>query len=86
MKIRIFLDRIHKDELIVTTFKKHILKKLIWDCCNKTAFSFDDQIYLQKDGVSMGLSLGSILANTILTEFERIIVSDLIADGFIKFY
>jgi hypothetical protein len=34
----------------------------------------------------MGSSLGSVLANIILTEFERLIVSELIADGTIKFY
>jgi predicted phosphoribosyltransferase len=66
--------------------KKRTLKKLSLDCCNKTAFSFDEQIYVQKDGVSMGSSLGPVLANIILTEFERLIVSELIADGTIKFY
>ena len=34
----------------------------------------------------MGSSLGPILANIILTEFENIIVSDLINTGVIKFY
>ena len=34
----------------------------------------------------MGSSLGPVLANIILTEFERLIVSELIADGTIKFY
>jgi hypothetical protein len=72
--VKIILDRIYKDELIVTT-----LKKLILDCCNKTAFSFDEHIYVQKDGVPMGSSLGPVLANIILTEFERLIVSELIA-------
>ena len=78
--------RIYKDELITTTFKKHTLKKLILDCCSKTAFSFDEQICVQQNGVSMGSSLGPVLANIILTEFERLIVSELIADGTIKFY
>jgi hypothetical protein len=36
---KIILDRIYKDELIATTLKKRTLKKLILDCCNKTAFS-----------------------------------------------
>jgi hypothetical protein len=31
-------------------------------------------------------SLGPVLADIILTEFERLIVSELIADGIIKFY
>ena len=34
----------------------------------------------------MGSSLAPVLANIILTEFERVIVSDLINDGVIKFY
>jgi hypothetical protein len=84
--VKIILDRIYKDELIATTLKKRTLKKLILDCCNKTAFYFDEQIYVQKDGISMGSSLGPVLANIILTEFERLIVSELIADGTIKFY
>ena len=83
--VKIILDRIYKDDLITTTLKKLTLKKLILDCCSKTAFSFDEKIYVQKDGVSMGSSLGPVLANIILTEFERIIVSELIADGTIQF-
>ena len=34
----------------------------------------------------MGSSLAPVLANIILTEFERVIVSDLINDAVIKFY
>ena len=61
-------------------------KKLILDCCSKTAFSFDEQFYVQNVSmiqifVSMGSSLGPVLANIILTEFERLIVCELIADG-----
>ena len=34
----------------------------------------------------MGCSLGPVLANIILTEFEKIVASDLIGSGIIKFY
>ena len=34
----------------------------------------------------MGSSLGPVLANIILTEFEQLILSELIGDGTIKFY
>jgi hypothetical protein len=84
--VKIILDCIYKDELIATTLKKRTLKKLILDCCNKTTFSFNEQIYVQKDDVSMGSSLGPVLANIILTKFERLIVSELVADCTIKFY
>ena len=60
--IKIILDRIYKDELITTTLKKRPLKKLVLGCCRKTAFLFDEKIYVQKDGVSMGSSLGPVLA------------------------
>ena len=64
LTVNIILDRIYKDELITTTFKtpKRTLKRLILDCCSKTAFSFDEQIYVLQNGVSMGSSLEPVLA------------------------
>jgi hypothetical protein len=62
------------------------LKKLIIDSCTKTAFSFNNQLFEQTDGVSMGSALGPELANIILSEFEKLIVSDLIKSGVIRFY
>ena len=52
----------------------------------KTAFSCNNKLYKQIDGVSMGSSLGPVLANIIMTELEKIVVSDLISSGLIKFY
>ena len=43
-------------------------------------------MYEQIDGVSMGASLGPVLANIIMTELERAVVDDLIANGTLKFY
>ena len=62
------------------------MKKLIKDTCMKTAFSCNNKLYKQIDGVSMGSSLGPVLANIIMTELEKIVVSDLINSGVIKFY
>ena len=59
---------------------------VIKDSCSKTAFSFDNKIYEQIDGVSMGSCLAPVLANIILTEFGKQIVDDLIKAGTIKFY
>ena len=44
------------------------------DCCMKTVFSFNNIIYKQKDGASMGPSLGPVLANIIMMELEKKIV------------
>ena len=62
------------------------MKKLLLDSCTKTTFSFDNLLYEQCDGVSMGSSLEPILANIILTEVESVIVKLLIETSVIKFY
>ena len=42
-------------------------------------------MYEQKDGVSMGGSLGPVLANIIMTECEKVIVNRLIENKIVKF-
>ncbi len=84
--IKIILQRIYEEKVIDTRLKKNTLKKLLKDACMKTAFSFNDVIYKQIDGVSMGSSLGPSLANVIMTELEKQLVAGLIDTGTIKFY
>ena len=60
--VNIILEQIYKEKLVNTKLRKNTLKKLIKDCCTKTAFSFNGIIRKQKGGVSMGSSLGSVLA------------------------
>ena len=74
------------DQEISTNLKKRTLKKLILDSCTKTAFSFNNILYQQKDGVSIGSSLGPVLANIIMTELEDVVIKPLITNGTIKFY
>ena len=62
------------------------MKKLIKDTYKKTAVSYSNKVYKQIDGYSMGSTFGTVLANIILTELEKIVVSDLINPGLIKFY
>ena len=78
--------RIYEDKLVSTNLKKPTLKKLILDTCTKTAFLFNNKLYQPKDGVSMGSSLGPVLANIIMTELEDVVIKPLIANGTIKFY
>ena len=84
--IQVILDRVYNKKQIATNLKKSTLKKLILDTCSKTAFLSGGTIYEQKDGVSMGSSLGPVLANIIMTELERVVVDRLIQSGCIKFY
>ena len=84
--IRIILNRVYEEKVLVTTLKKRTMKKLIRDCCSKTTFSFNNILYEQIDGVSMGSPLAPILANIIMTEFEKIVVNELLEKGIIKNY
>ena len=52
----------------------------------KTAFSYNNKLYKQIDGVSMGSLLVPVLANIIMTELEKIVISNLINSSLIKFY
>ena len=46
------------------------LRKLLIICTTKTPFSFDNQTYIQTDGVSMGSPLGSALADFFMENLE----------------
>ena len=69
--VNIILKRIYNQKQIPTSLSKGSLKKLILDTCQKTAFSFNNKMYEQLDGVSMGGSLGPVVANIIITECEK---------------
>ena len=80
--VNIILDRVYNQKLIKTTLSKKVLKNLILCTCQKTAFTFNNITYEQKDSVSMGVSL----ANIIMMECEKVIVENLVKEGTIKFY
>ena len=82
----IIVDRVYNKKLIKTNLTKTSLRKLIKDTCTKTVFSANNILYEQLDGVSMGSSLGPVLANIIMTELEDIIIKPLINDNTISFY
>ena len=77
--ININLDQIYNKKLLKTNIKKQTMKKLLNNCCPKNAFSFNNTIYGQIDGVSMGSCLGPVLPNIIMTELETVIVDKLFA-------
>ena len=71
--VDLILKRICRDKLVSFNLKKCALKKLILDTCTKTVFSFMNKLYQQKDGVSMGSSLGPVLTNIIMSELEDVL-------------
>ena len=84
--INIILDRFYNNKLVATQLKKQTLKKLIKDTCSKTVFSANNKLYQQIDGVSMGSSLGPLLANIIMTEMEKKIIKKFVDDRILLFY
>ena len=84
--INIILKKVYEEKVINTTIKKNTMRKLIKDTCKKTAFVFDNEIYEQIDGVSMGSPLAPVLANIVMTELENTIIKRLFDNGKIKFY
>ena len=56
------------------------------DTCTKTDFTFNNVLYEQVNGVSMGSSLGPVLANVLMTEFEKEVVQELVSNGTLPFY
>ena len=75
--LQIFERRVTKE--LSTKLKRSTLRKLVRDNCKKTIFSRNDVYYEQTDAVITGGSLGPVLANIILTEFEPTIINPLIS-------
>ena len=84
--VNISLKRVYSEKLINTSLSKCSLKKLTLDTCQKMALSFNKKLYEQVDGVSMGGSLGPVLANIIMTECEKVIVDKLMKEKVVMFY
>ena len=79
-------DRIYNQKLLTANFREITLKIFLKGCCTKNAFIFNNVIYEQINGISMGSFLGPKLANIIMTELEIKVVDCLWKDGLLKFY
>ena len=53
------------------------MKKLLTICTKNVQFSFNNDIYIQVDGVVMGSPLGPVLANIFMVELESVLVPKL---------
>ena len=84
--VNISLKRVYSEKLINTSLSKCSLKKLTLDTCQKMVLSFNNKLYEQVDGVSMGGSLGPVLAKILMTECEKVIVDKLMKEKVVMFY
>ena len=84
--LKINVDRIYDKKLVKTKLNKSTLCKLIYDTYENRLFLQHYKLYDQTNGVRMGVVLGPLLANIIMTEFEQEIMNKLINQGLIAFY
>ena len=75
--IDIILKKIYRDKLIKTKIKRDDMKKLLYLCTKEGHFTFNDEVYMQTDGVMMGSPLGSLIANIFMCELENHLVPTL---------
>ena len=75
--IDIIIKRIYEKHEITTVFTADEMKKLLTICTKNVHFSFNNDIYVQIDGVAMGSPLGPVLANIFMVELESVLVPKL---------
>ena len=75
--IKIIIDKIYKEKIIVVPLARLELESLLRLCTKEVEFSFNDELYLQVDGVAMGSPLGPLFANIFMCELEKHIIPQL---------
>ena len=75
--IEIILKRIYINEGITTDISKQEMKELLNHCTKSVHFTFNNETYIQVDGVTMGSPLGPVLAIIFMVEFETSVIPNL---------
>ena len=81
-------EYIHKHNVVfnkIVTKPVTTLTKCFFPYLNPTGY-LNKKLYGQVDGVSMGSTLGPLIANLIITGAERVVVKGLFNYGYLKFY
>ena len=69
-RIDIILTKVYDENKIDTKIPKSILKELLFLCTKHVHFKFNNEIYIQCDGVAMGSPLGPLLAKIFIISLE----------------
>ena len=75
--IDIIINKVYKEKRIKTKIKADKLRKLLYLCTKEGHFTFNDEIYVQIDGVMMGSPLGSLIANIFMCELETTVIPNM---------
>ena len=68
--IDIIMKKVYKEKLVKTKIKEEQLRQLLLLCTKEGHFTFNNETYIQTDGVMMGSPLGSLIANIYMCELE----------------
>ena len=75
--IEIILNRIYWKNETSTDTTKNEMKGLLNLCTKSVHFTFDDNIYVQNDGVLIVSPLGPVLAKIFMIESEQLVIPTL---------
>ena len=68
------MRKVYVEKQIRTKIKKEQMRELLLLCTREVPFSFNNQLYMQVDGVMMGSPLGPLFANIFMCELENNII------------
>ena len=75
--IGLLLERIYNKGELVTNITRSEMKEMLLLCTKNVHFSYNHDIYIQRDGVAMGSPLGPVLAGIFMMNLERSLVPKL---------
>ena len=85
--INIILKQVYEhDTLLPPDIPKETLEKLLKICTTQTPVHFNGNMYLQKDGVSMGSPLGCTFADFYMSHLEKKLLSQSLISNPIFYY
>ena len=70
IEIEVILKRIYINKEITTDIPKQVMKELLILCIKNIHFTFNNETYIQVDGVAMGSPLGPVIGNIFMVERE----------------
>ena len=69
--IGLVLEQIYNKGELVTNITRSEMKEMLLLCTKNVHFSYNHDIYIQRDGVAMGSPLGPLLAGIFMVNLER---------------
>lgn len=75
--VDIIINKVYKEKKIKTKIKADKLRELLYLCTKEGHFTFNNETYVQIDGVMMGSPLGSLIANIFMCELETKVIPKL---------